>query len=228
MTAPHQGVLRGALVAVACAFALLPATAAAQKHSSPNGQHNVSIRVSDNPIVAGDPVVIFGRLTGPNDGARTVTLWHRINPAPRFTPVQTTQTDKNGFYVFFRPDGVVTSNRNWFVRSAGARSRTVHERVSSLVNLTGPADGSDLLTGPKHRVTFSGTVAPFTAGDRVWLQRDNADGPGDHWGTIDRSRIKADGSFSIPHVFRQPGDANVRVLVKATRRNIASPSNLLT
>jgi hypothetical protein len=62
----------------------------------------------------------------------------------------------------------------------------------------------------------------------VGLPRQTGAGRGDHWGTIDRSRVKADGSFSIPHVFRQPGDANVRVLVKATRRNIASPSNVLT
>src|SRR5437764_11888360 len=85
-----------------CAVALVPSTAQARKHTSPNGRHNVSIAVSDNPVTAGDQLVIFGRLTGPNNGHRVVTLWHRINPRPRFTPVQKTTTDANGFYAFFR------------------------------------------------------------------------------------------------------------------------------
>ncbi|MFL5887113.1 MAG: hypothetical protein ACJ77M_18745, partial [Thermoleophilaceae bacterium] len=132
----------GALCAglLACAIALSPAAADAKKHQSPNGRHNVSLNVSENPVVAGDPLVIWGRLRGPNHANRVVTLWHRINPRPRFTPVQQTTTDANGFYVFFRQNGIVNSNRNWYVKSLGARSRTVHEKVFSLVNLSGPAD----------------------------------------------------------------------------------------
>ena len=216
-----------ALGMIVCGAVLLPAAAQARKHPSPNGRHNISIRVSDNPVVAGDQLVIFGRLRGPNNGHRVVTLWHRINPRPRFTPVQRTTTDANGFYAFFRQKGVVNTNRSWFVRSLRARSRTLHERVFSLVTLSGPADGSNLLTGPAHRVTFTGTVSPFRVGDRVILQRQNAAG-GRGWNRIDSARVQPGGTFTIPHVFRVPGNADVRVVVQRTRRNIRSVSNVLS
>lgn len=217
-----------AICATACAIALLPAAAQAVKHASPNGRHAVSINVSENPVVAGDQLTIWGRLTGPNSGNRVVTLWHRINPAPSFTPVQTVRTDANGFYAIVRPQGIVNSNRNWYVKSTGARSRTVHEKVFSLVTLSGPADGSTLLTGPAHKTTFTGTVSPSAAGERVLLQRQSSTKTGRGWHTIDRSLVGSGGSFTIVHTFRVPGDANIRVLVPRTRRHLASPSNLLS
>ena len=217
----------GALGILGCLLALAPAAAQARRHPSPNGRHNISIAVSDNPVVAGDQLAIFGRLRGPNNGNRVVVLWHRINPTPLFTPVQRTTTDANGFYAFLRPQGVVNTNRNWYVKSLRARSRTVHERVFSLVTLSGPPDGSNLETGPAHKVTFTGTVSPFAVGDRVVLQRQNADS-GKGWHRIDQTRVQPGGTFTIPHTFRVPGDANVRVLVKATRRNIASVSDVLS
>jgi hypothetical protein len=217
-----------AVVAALSLYMLLPAGATAAKHPSPNGRHSVSINVSANPVVAGDPLVIYGRLTGPRNGGQTVNLWHRVNPAPRFTVVQRTQTDASGFYAFFRADGVVTSNRNWYVKSTGARSRTVHENVFALVTLSGPPNGSTLLTGPAHQTTFTGTVSqPYPVGDTVVLQRQSAAAGGDDWRTIDRSRVKAGGTFSITHRFVDPGDANIRVLVRRTSRNLASPSNVL-
>jgi hypothetical protein len=215
-----------ALGILGCVLVLAPAAAQARRHPSPNGRHSISIATSDNPVVAGDQLAIFGRLRGPHNGNRVVTLWHRINPRRFFTPVQRTRTDAHGFYAFLRPNGVVNSNRNWYVKSLRARSRTVHERVFSLVTLSGPADGSNLETGPAHRVTFSGTVSPFAVGDRVILQRQNAD-TGRRWHQIDRTRVRPGGTFTIPHTFRVPGDANVRVLVRGTRRNIRSVSDVL-
>ncbi|MEA2427463.1 MAG: hypothetical protein QOF37_1091 [Thermoleophilaceae bacterium] len=216
-----------AIGAAACAIGLIPAAAQAVKHPSPNGLHRVSINVSENPVVAGDQLAIWGQLRGSNNGNRAVTLWHRINPAPNFTPVQTVQTDANGFYAIFRPQGIVNSNRNWYVKATGARSRTIHEKVFSLVSLSGPADGSTLLTGPAHKTTFTGTVSPGAAGERVFLQRQNSSTTGRNWHTIDRTRLGSGGSFTIVHTFRVPGDANIRVLVPRTRRHLASPSNVL-
>ena len=224
----RQRVRLVALAVAVCSAVVTPAGAQARKHPSPGGNHNVSINVSDNPVVAGDPVVIFGRLTGPNHADRAVTLWHRLNTQFGFTPVQSTHTDAHGFYVFFRPKDVVNTNRHWFVKSVGARSRTVYERVFSQVTLSGPADGSNLLTGPHHKVTFTGTVSPYAVGTRVFLQRHNSNGKGDDWATIQKSRVEQGGTFRFVHTFRVPGDADIRVLVKATRRNIASPSNVLT
>lgn len=217
----------GALGILGCLLALAPAAAQARRHPSPNGRHNISIAVSDNPVVTGDQLAIFGRLNGPNNAHRVVVLWHRINPRRFFTPIQRTRTDAHGFYAFLRQHGVVNTNRNWYVKSLGARSRTVHERVFSLVTLNGPADGSNLETGPAHKVTFSGTVSPHTAGDAVILQRQNATS-GKGWHRIDRTHVRRGGRFSFRHTFRVPGDANVRVLVRATRRNKASVSDVLS
>src|SRR5256714_5383221 len=217
-----------ALVVAVCSAVILPAGAQGAWHPSPNGKHNVSINVSDNPVVAGDPVVIFGRLAGPNHADRVVTLWRRLNTESRFTPIQSVHTDVHGFYVFFRHKDVVNTNRHWFVRSAGARSRTVYERVFSQVTLNGPADGSNLLTGPRHKVTFTGTVWPYSVGTRIVLQRHNSNSQGEDWNTIQKGRVEQGGTFTFVHTFRVPGDADIRVLVRATHRNIASPSNVLS
>jgi hypothetical protein len=180
-----------------------------------------TIHAAPNPDTVGDPVVICGRAPA---GARVV-LWHRINPAPVFTPVSRTRADASGRYEFLRAEGVVTTNRNWFVVAGHRRSRTVHEKVIALVTLSGPSD-TNVQTGVP--TTFSGTVTPNHAGDRVLLQRQNADRGGDDWRTIDRGRIAAGGGYTIVHRFRVPGDANIRVLLPADRRNIRSPSNVLS
>ena len=191
------------------ALALLPAAAMAAKPT---------ITAAPNPITSGDPVVIYGTA----DPGATVVLWHRINPARVFTVVQRTTADSAGRYEFTRADGVVTTNRNWYVRATGRRSTTVHERVSALVSATGPTD-INLVTGTAY--TFSGTVSPNHAGQFVYLQRQGAAGNSENWHRIDRGRINADGSFTIQHRFRVPGDANIRVHLRADRRNIASDSD---
>jgi hypothetical protein len=204
-----------------------PTAALARKEPSPNGRHSISINVSENPVVAGDPLTLYGRLLGPNDADRTVTLYHRVDPAARFTAVQQTTTDAAGFYAISRADGVVESDRNWYVRSLNAQSRTIHENVYALVTLNGPPTGSTLETGPAHAVTFTGTANPYRAGDAVVLQRQDSASTGDSWTTIGRAKISAGGGFSITHTFVDPGPASIRVLVARTDRNLASPSSVL-
>jgi hypothetical protein len=82
------------------------------------------------------------------------------------------------------------------------------------------------LTGFANKVTFTGTVSPADAGARVVLQRQNAIS-GNEWHRIDLGFVATDGSFTITHTFRNPGDANLRVLVRSRRRNVPSQSNVL-
>ena len=166
-------------------------------------------------------MVIFGRAPA---GSRVV-LWHRINPAPAFTVVSRTTANSAGRYEFARAKGVVTTNRNWYVVANGRRSRTVHERVIALVTLRGPVD-PNILTGTP--TVFSGTITPNHAGERVLLQRQSSTATNDAWHTIHRGRIAADGAYTIVHRFSVPGDANIRVLFPGDRRNIKSPSNVLS
>ncbi|HEX5308003.1 MAG TPA: hypothetical protein VFW38_02870 [Solirubrobacteraceae bacterium] len=210
-------------------LALVPASALAHKHPSRSGRCGISINVVPRQIVAGEPVVIFGRLRCANQAnaaGREVRLFHHlIGQGGGFSYVQSVTTDAAGFYVISRADGVVETNRSWYVRSLSARSATKRIRVAAAVTLSGPGEGQ-LLTGYPNRVTFTGTVSPADVGARVILQRQNAATGGD-WRRIDSGFVAAGGAFTIVHTFVVPGDANVRVLVRSQRRNIPSSSNVL-
>lgn len=221
--------LTPAVAAVILLLALAPASAFAHKHRSHGGHCSVSIEVAPRQIVAGEPVVIFGRLrcTGQARAAgREVRLFHHlIGQGGGFSYVQSVTTDAAGFYAISRADGVVDTNRAWYVQALGARSATKRIRVAAAVTLSGPTEGQ-LLTGYPNRVTFTGAVSPADAGARVILQRQNSATGGD-WRRIDSGLVTEGGTFTIIHTFVVPGDANLRVLVRSQRRNIPSASNVL-
>ena len=199
----------------------------------------LTIHALPNPINAGDPIVIFGRLFGRHHADRLVVLYHHLaGLRGRFSPVQSTRTDAGGAYEFTRADGRVDTNRSWFAAAAGAHSRVLNERVAALVSLavTGPGgvsepDGSVLQTGPGFTYTFAGTVDPGRPGALVLLQRQGANN-GNNWSTIGRGTLDANGNYSIAHVFVFPssddGSANVRILMRNDVRNIASASDALS
>jgi len=227
-----------ALVAAFAVAAIAPAGAAAHVRRVPVARA-LTIHAQPNPIVTGDPVVIFGRLFGRNHADRLLVLYfHGAGSPIGFMPVQTTRTDSTGAYEFSRADGFVDTNRSWYVASAGAVSRVVNERVASLVTITatGPGgvaepSGSVLQTGRGYSYTFSGTVDP--AGQTVaLLQRQSASAGADHWTTIGSGPVNAAGTYSIAHTFVVPsssgGDANVRVFIRRDVRNIGSASESLS
>ena len=231
-----------ALAAIA-ALALIPIGATAAPTDGlvhhPPLVRALTIHALPNPINAGDPVVIFGRLFGRHHADRLVVLYHHLaGLRGRFSPVQTTQTDAGGAYEFTRADGRVDTNRSWFVAAYGSRSRIVSERVAALisVNVTGPGgvpepDGSVLQTGPGFTYTFAGNVDPGRPGALVLLQRQGGNN-GNNWATIGRGHLDASGNYSIPHVFVFPssgdGSANVRIYMPNDVRNIRSASDPLS
>jgi hypothetical protein len=152
-----------------------------------------------------------------------VELYAHVAGTAGYVPVQSTATETSGAYKFTTaPESVNTS---FYVRSHGAQSGRRRLRVEAQVTLSGPPEGSQILTGVPHRVMFTGTVNPATdVGARVILQRQNAV-TGNEWHAIDRGTVVAGGTYSITHAFRVPGDANIRVLVRSDGLNIPSPSN---
>ncbi|HEX4837178.1 MAG TPA: hypothetical protein VFV03_01435 [Solirubrobacteraceae bacterium] len=215
-------------VTAVISLVLVPSSALARRHPSPNGRCAINIHVVPREIVAGDQVVIFGRLRCVNPASaanQEVKLFHHLAGTPGFTFVQSTITDVHGFYVLYRADGVVETNRSWYVRSLGARSAARRIRVAAQVTLSGPPEGQ-LFTGFANRVTFTGSVSPADVGARVILQRQNA-ATGGQWHRIDRGVVGAGGNFTIVHTFVVPGDANIRALVRSQGRNIPSASNVL-
>ncbi len=223
------------LLPLACAVAgalypALPTTAAsAFEHPSLGGRCRVSIQAPSR-ITAGESVTIFGRLAcrGRASAAdRMVRLFHHVPGTPGFTYVQSTTTDASGFYQLQLADGVVETNSVWHVRSHGAESANRRIRVATQVTLSGPPEGTQIVTGPANKVTFTGTVTPADVGARVILQRQNAL-TGNHWRRIDSTVVEAGGAFSIVHTFLVPGDANLRVLVRSQGRNLRGESNVLS
>lgn len=221
-----------AILAVISLLGFAPTSATAHKHPSPSGRCGISLQVPAH-VAAGEEVLIFGRLrcVNPANAAhQEVKLFHHIRGLPRFTYVQSVKTDAAGFYAISRADGVVETNRDWYVRARGARSATKRIHVSAQVTLSGPPEGQ-LSTGYPNRVTFTGTVAPADIGARVILQRQNSL-TGNEWHRIDSSIVEPGpssglGVFTIVHTFIVPGDANIRVLVRSQRRNVPSESNVL-
>jgi hypothetical protein len=219
-----------AVAALTGALAIAPPSASAFKHPSPLGRCRVSINVAPKRIVANDPLTIWGRLSclRPASAAdKTVKLFQHVRGTPGVTYVQSVRTDANGFYEIEKAGGDVTTNRFFLVRSHGAQSARREVLVEAEVNLSGPAEGTQLYTGHANAVTFSGTVDPADAGARAILQRQNAL-TGDEWHAIDRGVVQSDGTFSIAHAFRYPGDADIRVLVRSDGVNFPSRSGVLT
>jgi hypothetical protein len=221
-----------ATMAVISLLALVPASASAHKHPSPSGRCGISLQAPAH-IAAGEEVLIFGRLrclNPANAAHQEVRLFHHVWGLPGFTYVQNVKTDAAGFYAITRADGVIETNRSWYVRARGARSATKHLHVSAQVTLSGPAEGQ-LSTGFPNRVTFTGTVSPGDIGARVILQRQNSL-TGNEWhridsGIVEQGAASDSGVFTIVHTFIVPGDANIRVLVRSQGRNVPSESSIL-
>jgi hypothetical protein len=217
------GKLGPAVVAAASLLAVAPAAASAHKHPSPLGRCRISIRVAPARIVAPEQVEAKGRLRcrprHASPGAQIVTLYEHAAGTAGFVPVKSTSTDTRGFYEL--STGPLSVNASFYVRSHGAQSASRRVRVAAKVTLEGPPEGSQIETGTPE--TFSGTVSPTDEGARVILQRQNAI-TGNEWHRIGVGEVLAGGTFAIKHIFRVPGDASIRVLVRSDGLNVPSES----
>jgi hypothetical protein len=180
--------------------------------------------VAPRLITAGESAEVSGRLacTRRSSAGVTVELYAHSAGTPGFTPVQSTTTEADGAYKFTTAAEEV--NTRFFVRALGAQSATKRLWVAAAVTLTGPAEGTQIETGVPE--TFSGTVTPADVGARVVLQRENAV-VGDEWHRIGSGSVEPGGTYSIVHMFRVPGDASIRVLVRSDGINVPSGSNIL-
>ncbi len=150
------------LVAVVAA-AVSPGVAGA----APRHNHGLTINATPNPIVSGQGVLIYGQLQRNPVAGQPIVLYHRVGSQRHFTVIGHTTTDSFGFYKFTREEGIVTTNRSWFVRGPNSsHSRTVHERVAALVSIAADKTAADT----RQPITFSGSVSPSHAFQRVLLQ----------------------------------------------------------
>jgi len=223
------GKLVPAYIAATSLLALTPAAASAHKHPSPLGRCRINIEsIAPRLITAGEATEVSGRLAcrrHANAGGQVISLYAHAAGTAGYVPVQNTTTETDGAYKF--STAVENTNTSFYVRSHGAQSGRRRLRVAAQVTLSGPPEGTQIETGEPNRETFSGTVTPASdVGARVILQRQNAV-TGDEWHRIGIGQVQAGGTYSITHIFRVPGDASIRVLVRSDGLSIPSASTPL-
>ncbi|HEY4825796.1 MAG TPA: hypothetical protein VIH85_03475 [Solirubrobacteraceae bacterium] len=193
--------------------------------AAPVHNRGLTINAIPNPIDAGQGVFIYGHLNVGPVGGQTIVLYHHLaGSGLGYTRVGVTTTDPRGFYEFTRAEDVVLTNRSWFVREAGIHqihSRTVFERVSALVSMT--ASTTTAVTG--QPVTFTGSVTPNHAGERVVLQEETASG---NWRDLKSGRLDGGSNYAITYRWAFAGDHTVRVFFPSDARNIEGASNPVT
>jgi hypothetical protein len=216
--------MRLRLAGLACALTALGIVVAPGLASAaPHHNHGLTIAATPNPIIAGEGVLIYGQLSGPDHAGQLISLYHRLDGTGRgFSRIGTTRTDSFGFYEFTREEGIVYTNRDWFVRGPeGTHSRTVHERVAALVTLA----ASTTQTDTAHRIIFAGHVTPNHAFERVFLQEQN--GSSDDWSTLASAQLGPGSNYVIAYRWARPGVHDVRVLFRGDARNVRAPSDTM-
>jgi hypothetical protein len=220
--------LTTAIVAAGTLLALAPAGAVAahvprihksHRHANPAGCRITSY-AEPHQVTSGETVQVFGQLTCPSGSvaSQAVTVYERSAGTPGFKAIATPTTGADGSYAIVAP--AVMTDSGFYATSLGTRSATHLVKVAPQVSLSGPAEGAQIKTGIKNRVTFAGTVNPGTAnpadaGAEVMLQREGATS-NEEWHTIQRfAVVRGDGSYSLVHTFGAAGDANLRVVVRA-------------
>jgi plastocyanin len=217
--------MRLRLVVLACVLTAIGTVVTPTLASAaPRHNHHLTIAATPNPVPAGEGVVIYGRLFGSDNAGQPVTLYHHISGSGQgYTLVQTTTTDTSGYYEFTRAEGVVLTNRSWFVRGPnGSHSRTMYERAIALVSLT----ASSMSTDTKTPITFTGTVTPNHPFERVALQQQ--DGSSDDWSTLKTGFTDGTSGYSIQYRWRRPGMHDVRVVFPDDFRNRRGVSDPVT
>ncbi len=183
----------------------------------------LTLSITPNPSVAGQPVALTGRLTGSGVGGRRVVLWHRLTGERRFRPVRAVYTTPQGRYTLTRGAGQTIHNGSWYAQAVGRRSPVVAQRVQAVMTL---ADDNPVQQ-PGQPVRFSITVAPRHAGERVLLQQ--VLGP-NAVRTIASVRLDGASRATTIQRFTAQSAMRIRAQLPGGRRNARSttPSVLVT
>jgi hypothetical protein len=202
------------------------AVSAVAATAAPHHNKGLTIAATPDPIIAGDGVLIYGQLDGTTVAGQTIDLYHKVAPATKYTLIQKTTTNSDGFYEFTRAEGKVITNRDWYVTGPSkTHSKTIEEKVQAVVDLTTPAASSSALTGSP--VVFTGSVYPAHAHQTVRIQEQNSV-TGNGWRTIASGKTTSLSTFAISKRFAYPGDYTLRAEFGADKRNVASASDSVT
>jgi hypothetical protein len=198
----------------------------------------LTIQASADPVAFGEAVTISGRRG--DDARQSVTLMDRTARQQGFAPVAQTTTNSAGEYsfpaqspvnsTFYRvvgstcviaphpPHGVVQRCK----AHHGLSSAVLYEGVKDV--LTAQASPTTVQAG--QSVTFSGAISPEHAGHVVYLERQNAHGPGFH--AIQVAIVGAGSAYSIVHRLYDTGAKVLRVSIPGGPDNEGAVSQPFT
>jgi hypothetical protein len=214
--------MRLRLTRLACALTAFGCVLAPGSAGAAPSHNHLTIAAVPNPILAGQGVLIFGRLSGDGHAGQTIRLYRHLDGSGRgYSLIGTATTNQFGEYDFTRQEDVVMTDRDWFVRGPdGARSRTVRERVAALVSEPAvPTTNGDTA----HPIVFTGQITPNHAFERVYLQKQIASS--DDWTSVAGGLIGPSSNYLVVHRFRIPGAYSLRVVFRGDARNIRNASD---
>ncbi len=161
----------------------------------------LTIATSADPISYGKPVTISGRAVGATH--QTVTLLASTDGRP-FSVLATSTTDESGEYTFTQEPRQRTDYR---VSDATTHSTNLLQHVD--FGLTSTATSTTLTAG--EQLTFSGTLAPASEGQAVYLERGSAAATGFH--VVSVGFADAAGKYQIAYTFDRVGANVMRIKV---------------
>ncbi len=198
---------------------------------------HVTIEAASNVLPAGEPALLKGLVScpAPADAAGLpVTIYGREAGTTGFTALGNATTEADGSYEL--TTAALQANSSFYASIQGKRSGRRVIRVAPEVSIVGPPEGTQLTAAGIHRgatastsaaVIFTGTVTPQDEGSKVVLQREHI-GSGDEWRRIGLGQVGPDGTYSISHSFAQPGNVNIRVIVRSPGHTLPGISEPLS
>jgi hypothetical protein len=243
-----SSLLLGVLALIAGCSLLAPSVAPAahrraltagegESPSVPRGVCSIALTAPSAQVPAGEPLALSGSLSCGNReeaSEQAVSLYCRVLGIPGFTLCASATSAPDGSFEI-RTLEALKSNELLYASAVGARSPRILVKPTSLVTISGPPSGAQLLI-PGHTaaatalatntITFTGTVTPAAPGTRVVLQRER-DGSTGQWRRIALGEVGPEGAYSISHTFLLPGNATVRVVARG-HGSLVSASEALT
>lgn len=168
------------------------------------GPQNPALTIeSSAPLVSyGQSVTVSG--SSARGAGQPVTLLART-AAGGFQQVLAGTTGEGGRYSFAQQP----LQRTWYeVREGSVRSAALTQDVGVALTPTAPPASSEA----GQQVTFTGSVAPAAAGERVALERETASGLG--FRVIASAQVQA-GAYAIPYTFPSAGSYTLRIVTQA-------------
>lgn len=180
---------------------------------------SLTIKSSADPITFGRPVTFSGTLAaGPN---APVTLLARTVHQHGFAPVAQAKTNEQGAYEF--PVQSPIDSTLYEVHGNGRSSAVLYEGVRDVLTAA-VSPGTSVQVG--QTLTFLGAVTPESTGHVVYLEQQDASGPGFH--VVEVSTITSGSLYSIEHTVYEAATSIFRVRIPGDPQNGGAVSQPFT